>query len=307
MGSDQVIRVIVIEDNPVDAMVIKESLGVQKNHHFDLVFFSNLDDGIHYLINNKMDICLLDLLLPDSHGIDTFQRLHDSILQIPIVILSSVNDENIALQAVREGAQDYLIKGSVDGRFLARTLYYAIERHKMQEEISALSLLDKLTGLYNRRGFWTLAEQQLRLAQRKKSGFYLFFADLDGLKTINDTFGHQEGDYALICATEILKETFRKSDILARIGGDEFIAIAIDATQGSDVIFKKRLENKFCDFNQTAKKSYPLSMTTGIAYFDPLLPLELDALIYEADQKLIQSKKGRSLKGMDSVPSHKKQ
>ena len=102
------------------------------------------------------------------------------------------------------------------------------DRKRMEEEILTLSITDQLTGLYNRRGFLSLAEQQLKLSDRNKSGMLLFFADLDLLKWINDTLGHEEGDKALIEAANVFKETFRTSDIIARLGGDEFAVLAID-------------------------------------------------------------------------------
>jgi PAS domain S-box-containing protein len=101
------------------------------------------------------------------------------------------------------------------------------DRKKAEEQLRNLSLADDLTGLYNRRGFLTLAEQELKMANRLKRGMFLLFADLDHLKEINDRFGHQEGDRALMDVTHVIKETFRDPDIIARIGGDEFVILAI--------------------------------------------------------------------------------
>ena len=112
-------------------------------------------------------------------------------------------------------------------------------REKLEEELLSLSITDPLTGLHNRRGFLSLAEQQLKLSDRNKRGMQLYFADLDGLKWINDTLGHEEGDKALIEAATVFKETFRTSDIIARLGGDEYAALAIDITE-------ERSRNFYC-------------------------------------------------------------
>ena len=114
--------------------------------------------------------------------------------------------------------------------FVSTQVAQAIERKRMEEEIRSLSLTDELTGLYNRRGFTLLAEQEVKLAHRMNRTMLLFFCDVDNLKGINDTHGHAQGDLALKEVSAILKETFREADILARLGGDEFVVLAVDAS-----------------------------------------------------------------------------
>ena len=109
------------------------------------------------------------------------------------------------------------------------------ERKEQEQALRSLTIIDDLTKLYNRRGFLTLAERHLKLAVRKKTGVFLLFADLDGLKIINDTFGHLEGDRALIDAADILRASFRSADIIARLGGDEFTVFPIEAAAESAV------------------------------------------------------------------------
>ena len=132
---------------------------------------------------------------------------------VPIIVMSSHRDEDLAVTAVRNGAQDYLMKGQVTIESLARALQYGIERHRLLASIRGLSLVDDLTGLYNRRGFLSLGASHLLLSQRGCRRFVMLYADLDGLKEINDTFGHREGDVAIIKTAEILRRTFRMSDV----------------------------------------------------------------------------------------------
>jgi diguanylate cyclase (GGDEF)-like protein/PAS domain S-box-containing protein len=167
------------------------------------------------------------------------------------------------------------------------------DRKRMEAEILALSITDHLTGLHNRRGFLSLAGQQLKLAERNKSGMLLFFADLDGLKGINDTLGHEEGDRALVEAANIFKETFRASDIIARLGGDEFAALTVDITRSNFEIFTARLQSLMDTQNNQENRRYRLSISVGCASYDPEHPCSLDELIAHADKSMYEQKQNR--------------
>jgi diguanylate cyclase (GGDEF)-like protein/PAS domain S-box-containing protein len=163
-------------------------------------------------------------------------------------------------------------------------------RKQVEETMRSLSLIDELTGLYNRRGFLTLAEQQLKIADRMKRAMVLIFADLDGLKSINDTLGHQEGDRALLDSAQILKKTFRSSDIIARFGGDEFIVLVIEVQDGNTKLYTSRLENNIKNFNENEERRYTLSISTGLALYDPQKPCSIYELISHADKLMYQFK-----------------
>jgi diguanylate cyclase (GGDEF)-like protein/PAS domain S-box-containing protein len=164
------------------------------------------------------------------------------------------------------------------------------DRKKMEEEIHALSITDQLTGLNNRRGFLTLAGQQLKLSDRSKKGVALFFADLDLLKQINDTLGHEEGDKALIEAANVLRETFRTSDIIARLGGDEFAVLAIDTDEVNSRKFTARLQQIIDIRNNQENRKYRLSISAGRSYYDPENPCSIDDLIARADKMMYEEK-----------------
>jgi len=129
------IRVLLIEDNPGDAQLIKVMLAEADGESFELRHVERLEAGLRELGNGKIDIVLSDLSLPDSYGLDSFLRLHARAPHVPIIVLSGLNDTTVALSAVHEGAQDYLIKGEVDGQLLARAMRYAIERKRMSEQL----------------------------------------------------------------------------------------------------------------------------------------------------------------------------
>lgn len=167
------------------------------------------------------------------------------------------------------------------------------DRKRTEEEIRSISVTDQLTGLYNRRGFLTLAEQQLKFSDRNQSDMLLFFADLDGMKWINDTLGHEEGDRALIDVAGLLRETFRSSDIIARMGGDEFAILAIDTTGIYPEIMMTRLQNQIDTHNNEGTRRYKISISMGTAYYDPENPCSFDELMSRADQLMYEQKKNK--------------
>ncbi|MCX5830675.1 MAG: diguanylate cyclase [Deltaproteobacteria bacterium] len=173
-------------------------------------------------------------------------------------------------------------------------------REKLEEELRSLSITDPLTGLNNRRGFLSLAEQQLKLSNRNMRGVQLYFADLDGLKWINDTLGHEEGDKALIEAAIVFKETFRTSDIVARLGGDEYAALAVDIPDANSEIFTARLQSLIEIRNNQGNRKYRLSISVGCSYYDPENPCSIDELMASADKLMYeqkQNKKGLLMQG----------
>lgn len=167
------------------------------------------------------------------------------------------------------------------------------ERKELEQQLHTMSLTDELTGLYNRRGFITLSEQQLKIAVRTKKDALLFFVDLDKMKHINDTFGHEEGDNALVEVANIFKEVFRGSDIIGRMGGDEFAILAIDTADGSREVLIDRLHNTLDDHNRPEGRNYKLSLSMGMAHYDPEKPCSLDELIAQADTSMYEEKRNK--------------
>lgn len=163
-------------------------------------------------------------------------------------------------------------------------------RMRLEAELRTLSLTDSLTGLYNHRGFLALGQQQMKSAKRNKQDVVLLFADLDNLKWINDTLGHQEGDFALAEAADIFRACFRESDIMARIGGDEFVVLAIQAEKESAKNLIAKLQKKLYDYNVKTSRRYPLSLSIGIAISDARYPCSIDDLLFKADKLMYEQK-----------------
>ncbi len=170
------------------------------------------------------------------------------------------------------------------------------ERKRMEAEMREMSLRDQLTELYNRRGFITLAEQQLKWADRAKRPMQLTFIDTDRLKWINDTLGHEAGDRVLIDTADLLRQTFRKSDIVARLGGDEFAVLSIDTTNMDQGDFSRRLQQNIDTYNAKESRPYKLSLSWGTVIYRPesSTPMSLDQLISAADALMYAQKKMKS-------------
>ena len=172
---------------------------------------------------------------------------------------------------------------------LHRAVLCAIKRSLLDREFRSLALIDDLTRLYNRRGFYALAAQQLKVMRRKAQGLLLFFADVDHLKNINDTYGHREGDLALVRTADALERTFRNSDIVARLGGDEFAVLALEAScQDQDAILH-RLKSHLQEASAEEPR-YKLSLSAGVAKFDPKNDVSLEDLLARADRAMYEQK-----------------
>jgi len=178
----------------------------------------------------------------------------------------------------------------------------AVDRKRKEDELREMSLTDELTGLNNRRGFFTLADQQLKIANRSKKMVFLLYADLDGLKTINDTFGHDEGDRALAETGALLRDAFRESDIIARIGGDEFVVLTVDVGDAKPESLMSRVQQKFDARNADAGRKCPLSISQGIACYDPEAPCSAQDLVNLADKRMYDRKTASKAGRIEAQP-----
>ncbi len=166
----------------------------------------------------------------------------------------------------------------------------AVKQALLDRELRYLALTDDLTCLFNRRGFFAAATQQLKLAQRNGQNLLLLFCDVDNLKKINDSYGHREGDLALVHTADALQQTFRDSDILARLGGDEFVVLATEASVQTSEILLRRLEKALKKSN-SGESRYQLSLSVGVARFDSKCAVSLGELMAQADEAMYEQKR----------------
>jgi diguanylate cyclase (GGDEF)-like protein len=269
---------------------IRELLESRDSPRFQIADVVSLELAAERLCSARVDILLLDLGSNRRQSRAFVQAARAAAPDMPMVILSESEDEALAVEALRQGVQDCLAKEKLDRENLVRSLRYSIERHRLQKNLQNLSLTDDLTGLHNRRGFLALAEQHLRTIRRKGAAM-LVYVDLDDLKVINDNYGHLQGNRALIVTANVLRACFRQSDIIARVGGDEFCVLMTDAHRDSAQQLHKRLQQRV-DFIDTPSPSrFQLSLSVGMAEVSHIRQRSLEELLKIADSRMYEDKR----------------
>jgi diguanylate cyclase (GGDEF)-like protein len=241
-----------------------------------------LAGALERLSGGGVDAVILDPDLPDSQGIVSFERMYAFAPDVPVIVLTNEGEDDLAVRAVQGGAQDCMRKDEADASVLLRSVRYAIERHRLLTALRSLSLIDGLTELYNRRGFNDLGEQYLKLAGRSSRSASLILLDIDRFKTINDTLGHHVGDRALLSVADTLRDTFRRSDIIARLSGDEFAVLAFETSEENAQALVGRLRAELTEVNETTKERFQLSVSVGLARYDGDDAVSLDELLRQA-------------------------
>jgi diguanylate cyclase (GGDEF)-like protein len=215
---------------------------------------------------------------------------------VPVVVLTNEGEDELAVRAVQGGAQDCMRKDEAAPSVLLRSVRYAIERHRLLDALRSLSLIDALTDLYNRRGFTDLGEQYLKLAVRSSRSVSLIYLDIDRFKTINDTLGHHVGDRALLCVADTLRDTFRRSDIVARMSEDEFAVLAFETSEENAETLVQRLRAEFKELNETTRERFQLSVSIGLARNDGDSPVQLEELLKQAEATMYKEKRNKRRK-----------
>jgi diguanylate cyclase (GGDEF)-like protein/PAS domain S-box-containing protein len=271
----------------------------------------NIDDG-YYEVNLAGRFTFFNDVLPRFLDYTHEELLHTNFKTVMdeenakkvfeafhVVYLTGVPDRLVEWESTKKDGSKVYVESSVfpvkdaEGKSVGfRGVVRDIsERKKFQEKLHAMATTDELTGLCNRRGFITLAEQQLKYAERNKKKSMLAFVDLDGMKQINDIWGHEEGDRALINTANLLKQVFRKSDIIARLGGDEFAVLAADVSETMPDVFLRRLQKLLDTHNSMKDQRYRLSMSVGSTFYEPDNPTSLDEIMSLADKLMYEDKR----------------
>jgi diguanylate cyclase (GGDEF)-like protein len=283
------LRVVLIEDSAADARLLREMFGKERDS-FEMTHVSNMREAIIHLAKNGTDVILLDLGLPDACGLEAVRQAHAAAPDIPLMVLTDLDDEALASEAMKAGAQDYLIKGQVENRALPRALRHTIERHRIQVETEFIAQHDALTNLPNRLLLNDRVSQAIRLSRRRMTATAVIFLDLDRFKYINDSLGQAIGDQLLQSVSRRLLACVRDSDTVTRQGGDEFvillseIAHAQDAAKSAQQILLSLAAPHFI-----GKHELHIDGSIGISVY-PLDGEDAETLIKNADMAMYHAK-----------------
>jgi diguanylate cyclase (GGDEF)-like protein len=275
-------RVLIVDD---DENLLKFIRAALESEGYQCETVMNPVSALEFIGKGSFDIMITDIVLPMMSGLELTKKAKNVKPHMAIIIATGYIDAFSYDEAIEAGASDFLKKPFTVKELTARA------RHvKIVEEMRNLALRDELTGLYNRRGFFALIEHQLKLAKRKKTGMFLLYADLDDLKSINDTWGHREGDVALIETAKILRKNYRESDVIARIGGDEFVIFPAGTSDDDSEKILDRLHSAFLHHCAQSSPVYKLSISAGISFYNPDAPCSVDELLALGDASMYERK-----------------
>ena len=283
------VKILLIEDSELDIQTITSFIDQSERLNAEIKTVDSIKKAKTIMFYEEMDIILVDINIQGMKFEELFEVFDKDNLLIPYIVITDERNEDLGIEAVKKGAQDYLVRSELSERILRRGIIYSLERHDILQSLYRTTIIDELTGLYNRRGLHTLGNQQVELAKRHNDDIFIFYLDLDGMKSINDTLGHEFGDKALIDTSNIMHKTFRTTDILSRIGGDEFVVVVVKAQHEFIPIIIQRLKEYVAEMNSSNKK-YNLSISIGVSKVDLNNESPLDDAIQDADKEMYRVK-----------------
>jgi diguanylate cyclase (GGDEF)-like protein len=308
------VKILIAEDDPVSSRVLSTNL-IRWGHEV-VATCNGLEAWQALQEDNAPQLAILDWMMPGMAGPEVCRKVRQEITTSPIylILLTAMSRKQDLVEGLEAGADDYLTKPfdrhelrvrlqagvrivelQSSLRERVRELEAAIvERQRAEDELRNLTMTDHLTGLYNHRGFFTLADHYAKTAHRTSQSSLLIYADMDGLKQINDRFGHTEGSLAIAKTAEILRQTFRDSDIIARLGGDEFVILTTDVSACELDGILGRLRENFRRYNEQGNHSYRLALSIGIVRMEHNTDSTIEELIARADVAMYEDKRSKN-------------
>jgi len=300
---EEPIKVLLIEDNPGDARLIEEALAERGEGGFHLRWADDLAKGLDCLDGQAPDVVLLDLSLPCTRGLDTLASVLERSQDVPVIVMTGLDDESLAVEAVRRGAQDYLVKGQTGWALLRRAIHYAIQRKETQAQLAdanarleeanrrlaQLATTDELTGLWNRRYFLDVLSRECRRTARTGGDLALAMIDIDHFKAVNDTYGHAFGDRVLQSVAGHLGREARVTDIAARYGGEEFMVLMPDTDASRAATAGDRLRRRIAEAPlPEGLRAARVTVSVGVASLDGAV--DPTGLLRHVDEALYAAK-----------------
>ncbi len=291
---DTILKILLIEKSQLEYRLIGRLLSQVHHTDYQLTWVNKFENALEEALSDDFDVILLDYHWDDGSGADILNGARSQGCKVPIIVMTDEMEADVDRTAISFGASDYLIKGRIDSQLLERTLRYAIERKAAELKLAKLAHYDPLTGIPNRILFRDRLEHAVVLSERDGVSFTLMFLDLDGFKKINDTFGHDAGDELIKACAERLRDSMRKSDSVARIGGDEFTLLLEHIDSPTDIahIAEKVIDVISSPF-QVGTHQVTVGCSIGIAIY-PEAGTDINTLQKHADMAMYQAKQHKN-------------
>ena len=284
------VKILFIDREEGEYLLLADLLSRIDQCDYELIWHNRLDGALSAIFAYDFDLVLLDYYWGEETAQDLLGAAKTQACTTPIVVMTHKMETEVDREAIRAGAADYLIKGQIDTQLLERTLRYAIERKQTEQHLSRLAHYDTLTDIPNRILFRDRLEHALRLADRDEQQFALMFIDLNGFKQVNDSFGHDIGDQMIRACAERLKECMRRSDSVARMGGDEFTLLLEKVDNNTDVAhIAQKVIDRIEEPYQLGGYQMTIGCSIGIAIY-PDAGRDADSLLKSADLAMYQAK-----------------
>jgi len=294
----QRIIILLIEDNSDDIVYFDNGITEINNssfysHEFVIIHAMSISEARDYLETDTADAILLNLMISDFPTVDKLFEAYEVFKKIPIIIMTNINNYDIAMNAIKLGVQDLLIKGETTYDLLYRSVIYSIERFRMKSDSSSNNFIDELTGLYNKEGLFDFFPHAEGIVRRRKSDLTIIYLNYDNLKSVNSQFGVKEGDNILKAFASIIKTTFRESDFFARLDKDNFVVISLDAAEWADESIIKRLERHFSNARNTFSLSENFNASFGLFRSTVENPLSIEQLLSKSKEKMLEYRRNK--------------
>jgi diguanylate cyclase (GGDEF)-like protein len=285
------LRILLIEDSKGDAILVSKSIEQAMPGVVAISKATTIADALKQLSTETFDVALLDRTLPDAQEFDGLHSIQNMAPKLPVIFLTAYQDEQAALDAIENGAQDYMFKGKTESQQIKRAIQYAILRKQFEGVLIMRANFDALTGLTNRMLYESRLDIALARIKRHGGSVGVLFLDLDKFKQVNDTLGHAAGDKLLTDVATRLKQTLRPYDTAARFGGDEF-AILLESV--SDAVHSAVVAEKIIQLIkkpfQIAGQSVEIGVSIGIAVCDGTENADRDTILKRADSAMYEAK-----------------
>lgn len=285
-------RILLIDDDRLQHHLLQGIVKGFRGGPWELDVAADYASGLKKLLSGRHAVCLLDYRLGDRDGLELLREARAAGGAVPVVFLTADQSQEIDEAAMEAGAMDYLVKGELTPRILEHSIRYARKLGETLAKLQELATRDALTGLFNRREFQRMLNEECLRSLRFKHPFALTLLDIDHFKKINDTHGHQVGDEVLKHVASLLAGQLRSVDRVARYGGEEFAVLMVETNQRQAIEGIERIKALLAETPCVIASSgltLPVTFSAGVAEL-PQDGQTGDALIAKADAALYVAK-----------------